>query len=141
MADATRTIEQQLARREVHASRMKRWAAPWRCRLLRLALGSDTFDYMLRSIKADPRTPGARMVDIVVRQDGKERRIEADWVKEIGRMAYHLEPPQLGRKPWNLKRLWCWLGDHGGIASDDGVLHNASRPYCKRCGARVRLIA
>lgn len=83
------------ARAEVHRHRLAQWPSRWRCWLLRLALGSDTFDYMLRSIKNDPRTPGARLVDIVVRQDAREIRTEADWVKTIARYAYHLPVPEL----------------------------------------------
>lgn len=79
----------------VHEMRLKSWPCRWRCWLLRLALGRSTFNYMLRSIKADIRTPGARQVDIVIRQDAVERRIEADWVKYIARMAYHLPIPEL----------------------------------------------
>jgi hypothetical protein len=72
-------------------------ATNWiRSKLLRLALGRSTFDYMLRSIKADKRTPGAKLVDIVVRQDAVENRIEADWVKTIARLTQHIERPTLG---------------------------------------------
>lgn len=74
---------------------LKHWSSRWRCWLLRIALGRRTFEYMLRSIKADARTPRARMVDIVIRQDGVEKRIEADWVKKIARYAYHLPAPEL----------------------------------------------
>jgi hypothetical protein len=81
------------ARDERHAIRM-RGTSRWRTWLLRLALGGRKFDYMVRSLKADPRTPGAKLVDIVVRKDGKERRIEADWVKTIARITYHVEPRQ-----------------------------------------------
>lgn len=66
-----------------------------RTQLLRLALGNRTFEYMNRSIKADKRTPGARLVDIVVRQDGREERIEADWVKYIARIIKHSPPKSL----------------------------------------------
>lgn len=126
----------------IHRYRMKQWPCRWRVFFLRVALGRHTFDYMLRSIRNDRRTPGARQVDIVVRQDAREVRTEADWVKTIARWTYHLETPQLGRRGWNLKRLWCWLDDHGGISWDgDGPACNAARPYCKRCGARVRLVA
>jgi hypothetical protein len=63
-----------------------------RALLLRLALGNHTFDYMLRSIKNDKRTPNAKLVDIVVRQDGREVRTEADWVKKIAKIVAHTEP-------------------------------------------------
>ena len=55
--------------------------------LLRLALGGRTYDYMRRSLGQDPRTKRARSVDIVVRKDGVERRIEADWAKDIARIV------------------------------------------------------
>lgn len=83
------------AKREIHANRMREWPCRWRCWLLRLAMGHRTFDYMLRSIKNDRRTPGARLVDIVVRQDAREVRTEADWIKTIARWAYHLPAPEL----------------------------------------------
>src|SRR5687767_14924300 len=97
MNESHRSSEERLtaAKAEVHRNRLKRWASPWRCWLLRLALGRRTFDYMLASIKADPRTPGAKLVDIVIRQDAVEKRIEADWVKRIAQMAYHLQAPEL----------------------------------------------
>ncbi len=63
--------------------------------LLRLALGERTFNYMVRSVQHDKRTPGARLVDIVVRQDGVEKRIEADWVKKIARIVKQVEPKPL----------------------------------------------
>lgn len=59
--------------------------------LLRLALGKRTFDYMIRSTQADKRTPGAKLVDIVIRQDGREERIEADWVKTIAKITKHVK--------------------------------------------------
>lgn len=80
---------------DIHAIRMKRYPSRWRAWLLRLALGRHTFDYMLRSIKADHRTPAAKLVDIVIRQDARERRIEADWVKRIAQITYHLSAPEL----------------------------------------------
>jgi hypothetical protein len=79
---------------DLHQRRLERWPNRWRGWLLRIALGRSTFDYMLRSIRNDPRTPGARLVDIVVRQDAREVRTEADWVKTIARLTYHLETPE-----------------------------------------------
>lgn len=38
----------------------------------------------------------------------------------------HQKPKRLA---WH-RRLWCALGDHGGITSNH---------YCKRCGAKVKL--
>lgn len=63
--------------------------------LLRMALGERQFNYMVRSIQYDKRTPGAKLVDIVVRQDGREERIEADWVKHIARIIKHVIPSSL----------------------------------------------
>jgi hypothetical protein len=62
--------------------------------LLRLALGKRTFEYMVRSIRHDPRTQSARLVDIVVRKDGVEQRIEADWVKKIAKYTKHANVPK-----------------------------------------------
>lgn len=90
----------------------KEQLAPWRFRFwlwrrdvmrlyriravaLRIALGGSTFDYMNRSVKTDKRTPSARMVDIIIRKDGREERIEADWVKTIARIIKHVEPKRL----------------------------------------------
>jgi hypothetical protein len=117
------------AKAEVHANRLRTWPSRWRCLLLRLALGQQTFDYMLRSIKNDPRTPAARLVDVVVRQDAREVRTEADWIKTIAKMAYHLPSPDIERKSW-WRRLWCAMDGHGGISNDH---------HCKRCGAKVTI--
>lgn len=59
----------------------------WRQLLLKLALGKRTYNYMAETVRQDPRTRRARQVDIVVRKDGLERRIEADWVKTIARIV------------------------------------------------------
>jgi len=55
--------------------------------LLRQALGDRAFEYMCRSLAHDPRLRSARMVDIVVRKDAVERRIEADWLKAIAKIV------------------------------------------------------
>lgn len=67
--------------------------------LLWLALGRRTYGYMRRSVLNDPRTPRARMVDIVVRQDGREVRTEADWVKKLARIFLGLHI--YCRPPWH----------------------------------------
>lgn len=77
-----------------------RWRDFWclyrvRALLLRLALGRRQFDYMNRVLKSDDRIPSARMVDIVVRKDAVERRIEADWIKNIAKIVRHIEPKPL----------------------------------------------
>lgn len=66
---------------------MKHQSSKIRSLLLRLALGERTYNYMLKSIKYDKRTPGAKTVDIIVRQDGREERIEADWVRTIAKIT------------------------------------------------------
>ncbi len=55
--------------------------------LLRLALGRRTFDYMVRTLTYDYRLRSARDADIIVRKDGVEQRIEADWLKTICRIV------------------------------------------------------
>lgn len=123
-----RSSDQKLAQ-SVHASRLKQWPRPFRSWLLRAALGRRTFEYMLRSIRNDKRTPGARLVDIVVRQDAREVRTEADWVKDIAKMTYHLPTPDIEYKSWWF-RFKCALRDHGGIGNDH---------RCKRCGTKVTI--
>lgn len=51
--------------------------------LMCLLWGRRTTDYMIRSLSQDPRLPRAKMADIVVRKDGHEVRIEADWLKTL----------------------------------------------------------
>ncbi len=51
--------------------------------LLRLALGSRTYRYMCRTLSQDPRLPTCKLADIVVRKDGGEVRVEADWLKTL----------------------------------------------------------
>lgn len=60
--------------------------------LLRLALGKSTYEYMCESVLHDPRTRRARSVDIITRKDGREVRVEADWVKTIARIV---QPPEI----------------------------------------------
>lgn len=71
-----------------------------RALLLHLALGTNTFRYMVRSIKYDTRTPSSRWVDIVVRKDGVEERIEADWVKNIAKITNHVTPLNYDGSIW-----------------------------------------
>lgn len=62
--------------------------------LLRLALGKRTYDYMCRTLSQDPRLPKARWADIVVRKDGREVRVEADWLKTLCKLVKaDLTPP------------------------------------------------
>ena len=61
--------------------------------LLRLALGKRAYEYMVRTLECDPRIRTARTVDVVVRKDAVEQRIEADWLKNIARIV--LPKPQL----------------------------------------------
>lgn len=58
--------------------------------LLRLALGRWNYELLTHSLAQDKRTGGARLVDIVVRQDAVEKRFEADWVRRVARI---LTPP------------------------------------------------
>lgn len=62
-----------------------RFLQPFRRALLYLALGRNTYYYyyMCRTLQSDKRAPRARMIDIVVRKDAVEKRIEADWNKEL----------------------------------------------------------
>lgn len=55
--------------------------------LLRLALGQRTYQYMCRTLSQDPRLRHARLADIVVRKDGREVRIEADWLKNLCKLV------------------------------------------------------
>ena len=59
------------------------------------ALGDTTFYYMVRSLQRDPRIRYAHTVDIVIRKNGLERRIEADWLKKLARYVEDIEPPPL----------------------------------------------
>lgn len=54
---------------------------------LRLCLGANDYEYMVRTLCQDPRAPKARLIDIVVRKDGLERRVEADWLKKLARLV------------------------------------------------------
>lgn len=67
--------------------------------LLRLALGRQRYIYMTNSVLSDPRTPRARSVDVVVRRDGVERRIEADWIKFIARLLEPTVPAKKWEEP------------------------------------------
>jgi hypothetical protein len=42
---------------------------------------------MIRTLSRDARVRNAHEVDFVVRKDGFERRIEADWIKKIARIV------------------------------------------------------
>jgi len=53
---------------------------------LKLILGKRTYNYLCASLGYDPRLLKARTIDIIVRKDGREVRIEADWVKKIARI-------------------------------------------------------
>lgn len=55
--------------------------------LLRIALGDELFNLMERGLLGDPRLRDAHTVDLVVRKDAIEKRIEADWVKQIARIV------------------------------------------------------
>lgn len=55
--------------------------------LLRWALGKRKYEYMCRTLSQDPRLRSARLADIVVRKDGREVRIEADWLRDLCRLV------------------------------------------------------
>lgn len=68
---------------------LSRGGLSWlRRRLLWLALGPWTYSYMISTLAIDPRIKTARMVDVVVRKDGVERRFEADWIKHVARFCW-----------------------------------------------------
>lgn len=54
--------------------------------LLRIVFGKS-YDYMARSLAHDPRIKTARLVDILVRKDGLEKRLEADWLKKMAKIV------------------------------------------------------
>ena len=74
--------------------------------LLKLVLGKRTYYYMCRTVLTDPRLISARDVDMVIRKDGTERRIEADWIKKITKIikcnsvVNYLKSPE----SWGVKR-------------------------------------
>lgn len=62
--------------------------------LLRLALGNRTYAYMCGTLSQDPRLRSCKLADIVVRKDGREVRVEADWLKDLCRIvSADLTPP------------------------------------------------
>lgn len=73
--------------------RLYQWLAPLGLRslqkfLLRVALGKSTYQYMCRTLQWDPRLKNCREADIVVRKDGMERRLEADWLKSLHHITH-----------------------------------------------------
>jgi hypothetical protein len=54
--------------------------------LLKLILGKRTYYYLCASLGYDHRLLRAHTVDIVVRKDGQEVRVEADWIKKVARI-------------------------------------------------------
>jgi hypothetical protein len=62
---------------------------------LYLALGPSVYYYMVRSLQADKRAPVAKQIDIVVRKDGVEKRIEADWNKDLARLVRDVNAPHV----------------------------------------------
>ncbi len=67
--------------------------------LLKIVFGKS-YDYMARSLVHDPRIKTAKIVDILVRKDGSEKRLEADWLKE---MAKIVSTPNLEIKSKNIE--------------------------------------
>lgn len=54
------------------------------------------FGYVVRSLQADPRIRNPNTIDIIIRKDGVERRIEAQWLKELARLVEHETPDPVG---------------------------------------------
>jgi hypothetical protein len=50
--------------------------------LLRLVFGKRTYNYMCRTLEGAPLR-GCHFADIVVRSNGRDVRIEADWLKKL----------------------------------------------------------
>lgn len=84
----------------------------FRAWLIRLALGKRTYEYMRRSLERDPRLRGCKLADIVVRQDGRERRIEADWLRNLAKIT--LPPVPFGEVPPDAGPSECARADAGG---------------------------
>lgn len=55
--------------------------------LLKYILGKSTYEYMCRTLSQDPRLRSAKLADIIVRKDGRETRIEADWLKDLAKLV------------------------------------------------------
>lgn len=56
--------------------------------LLKFILGKNTYEYMVRSILHDPRSKKLDAnIDLLISQDGMDKRIEADWVKKIAKIV------------------------------------------------------
>jgi hypothetical protein len=73
--------------------------------LLQLALGKRTYDYMCKTLSQDPRLRSCKLADIIVRKDGREVRVEADWLKNLARIvAVDLTPPVL--QPDGPEYIW-----------------------------------
>ena len=54
---------------------------------LRFVLGRRTYEYMVRSLLWDERLKRARVADIVCRKDAVEKRMEADWLRNLARIV------------------------------------------------------
>lgn len=70
--------------------------------LLWLAVGPRTFRAMQRSVQKDTLRV-AHTIDILIRKDSRESRVEADWLKDLAtvlfgpwRAAVHRLPPGKG---------------------------------------------
>lgn len=59
---------------------------------LRMAMGDDAFNLMVSSFSADPRIQSPHTIDIVVRKDAVEKRIEGDWIKTLARIVRNVPP-------------------------------------------------
>lgn len=71
--------------------------------LLCLAFGRRTARYIVQSLSQDPRLPRAKLADIVIRKDGREVRVEADWLKKMAKGLPLVERvPQPGEPGWEV---------------------------------------
>lgn len=71
--------------------------------LLQLIFGKRTVNYMSITLFQDPRLLSVDAnADIVIDRNGQERRIEADWLKDLARVV--VAPDQPSAPPSNTSR-------------------------------------
>jgi hypothetical protein len=81
--------------------------------LLCLAFGRRKARYIVRSLSQDPRLPRAKTADIIIRKDGREVRVEADWLRDIARGL-----PLVARVPQPGERWPETINHHQGCAAE-----------------------
>jgi hypothetical protein len=89
--------------------------------LLSTALGK-TYDSMVSTFTRYPGLRGAHMVDIIMRSDGKETRIQADWLKEIVRLVIPFDPTPFKDGPPSIDAIDAHLDK---AAKDSGLQSSA----------------